>query len=149
MYLLSNYPESRYRHCYSVGKKMYHYAKNVLGKDESFCIEMFALGNMHDIGYEFSSDAFGHDIVLANSLMGSFKYYNEIKYHSKLQSNYDSLPMRLLYYADSTVDGNGNWCTYEERLHDIATRYGLNSIVYAETLAIINHVKNLGFNDLL
>ena len=51
--------------------------------------------------------------------------------------------------AKITVDGNGNWCTYEERLHDIATRYGLNSVVYAETLAIINHVKNLGFNDLL
>ena len=43
------------------------------------------------------------------------------------------------------IDGNGNWCTYDERLHDIATRYGRNSIVYNETLMIINHVKSLGF----
>ena len=45
------------------------------------------------------------------------------------------------------IDGNGNWCTYDERLHDIATRYGRNSIVYNETLMIINHVKSLGFRD--
>ena len=50
---LNNFPMTRYQHCYSVGKKMYWYAKEVWGWDEQRCRDMFVLGNIHDIGYEF------------------------------------------------------------------------------------------------
>ena len=71
------------------------------------------------------------------------------KYHSYLQHNYDSPEMRLIYFGDMTVDGQGNWCTFKERLADLEKRYGLNSEVYKESLAIVNHLIKLGFDDSL
>ena len=144
-----NFPLSRYRHCYSVGKKMYKYAKEVLCWNEKLCQEMFVLGNLHDIGYEIDSDSFGHDEVLANILSDNYNYSNEIRYHSYLQYTYDSPAMRLLYFADMTVDGMGNWCTFKERLYDLECRYGKQSRVYKESEAIVVYLMKLGFNDKL
>ena len=80
---LENFPISRYKHCYSVGKRMYICKK--LGYNEDFCGDMFVLGNIHDIGYELDGNAFRHDEVLADCLS-------------------DSIPMILLYFGDMTVD---------------------------------------------
>lgn len=142
-----NLPINRYAHCYNVGKRMYDYAKRKLSMNESFCVEMFTLGNIHDIGYEFDSGAFGHDILISESLKDSYKYWREIKFHSKLQTEYDTLAMRLLYFGDSTVDGYGNWCTFSERLNDIKVRHGAGSDVYTETKKIINYLIQIGFDD--
>ena len=143
---MSDFPLSRYKHCHSVGRKMYDYAKRILHLDEATCREMFVLGAIHDIGYELSSDAFEHDTAMATALC-SYKYNREIALHSRLQLEYDSMAMRLLYLGVSTVDGQGIWCTLDERLKDLGKRYGLNSEVYTESLAIANHLKRLGFND--
>ena len=103
------------------------------------------LGVLHDIAYEIDSDVFGHDIVGADILSKcGYKYANEIRYHSCYQSEYDTLEMRLLYYGDQVVDGQGNWCTVDERLEDIKTRYGEDSRAYAETLEIVKKLKEWG-----
>lgn len=141
------FPLSRYRHCYSVGKRMYTYAKEKLHWDEAHCIEMFVLGNIHDIGYELDPDPFRHDEALACGLDTSYKYANEVRYHSYLQTIYDTPEMRLLYFGDMTVDGNGNWCTLEERLKDLGTRHGYNSDVYIESYKIAEYLRKLGFDD--
>lgn len=143
----ANFPLNRYKHCYNVGKRMYAYAKYNLHWDEKHCCEMFVLGNLHDIGYELSSDAFGHDIVLSKVLNSSYRYYNEIRYHSRYQTEYDSPELRLLYFGDMTVDGAGNWCTLEERLIDLTKRHGKNSEVYKESYTLAVYLKQLGFDD--
>lgn len=143
-----DFPESRYRHCYGVGKRMYEYAKNKLHWDERYCDEMFVLGNLHDIGYEIDPDAFGHDIVLADILGGNgYKYSNEIRYHSKLQEKYMSEELKLLYFADATVDGFGRFCTLDERLEDLKRRHGEDSEVYIESVKIAEKVREWGFDD--
>ncbi len=147
MLKLQNFPENRYRHCYGVGKRMYAYAKYNLGWCDKECCEMFVLGNLHDIGYELDPDAFDHDWVLASVLNGSYKYVNEIRFHSKLQRDYDSPAMRLLYFGDMTVDGEGNWCTFEERLKDLKARHGIQSEVYRESLELARYLVQLGFDD--
>lgn len=142
-----NFPMNRYKHCYGVGKRMYAYAKYNLHWSEKRCCEMFVLGNLHDIGYELDPDAFEHDWILASVLSGTYKYSNEIKYHSKYQTVYDSAELRLLYFGDMTVDGAGNWCTLEERMEDLGKRHGVNSDVYIASLEIANKLKEWGFND--
>lgn len=142
-----DFPLSRYRHCYSVGKKMYAYAKEKLGCDEQNCREMFVLGNLHDIGYELEEDVFGHDYIMANIMGNTYPYSNEIRYHSCLQETYDSPAMQLLYFCDMTVDGMGNWCTFDERLEDLAARYGIESEIYLKSLEIANYLRELGFDD--
>lgn len=144
-----DFPLSRYRHCYSVGKRMYQYAKEKLHWDEQTCQEMFVLGNLHDIGYEIDSDCFGHDKILADIMSDNYKYSNEIRYHSYLQTEYDTPAMRLMYFGDMTVDGMGNWCTFEERLRDLANRHGINSEVYIESYRIAQYLISLGFDDRL
>ena len=143
-----DFPESRYRHCYGVGKRMYEYAKNKLHWDERHCDEMFILGNLHDIGYEIDPDAFGHDIILAAILKeNGYKYSNEIRYHSKLQEKYMSEELKLLYFADATVDGSGRFCTLNERLEDLKRRHGETSEVYIESVKIAEKVREWGFDD--
>lgn len=141
----SDFPLSRYRHCYSVGKKMYAYAKEKLKWSEAKCREMFVLGNLHDIGYELEPN--NHDRIMTDIMGSSYPYSNEIKYHNRLQDIYDSPAMQLLYFGDMTVDGMGNWCTFEERIEDIATRHGINSEIYAESLELANYLSKLGYND--
>lgn len=77
----------------------------------------------------------------------NYKYSNEIRYHSYLQFNYDSPAMRLMYFGDMTVDGQGNWCTFDERLKDLARRCGKNSEVYIESHKITKYIRSLGFDD--
>lgn len=142
----NNFPLSRYQHCFNVGKKMYKYAKEKLGWSEKKAREMFVLGNIHDIGYEFDGDKFGHDIALADCL-NDYKYTNEIRYHTYFQTEYQSPEMDLLYFGDMTVNGVGKWCTFNERLADLTDRYGKDSIVVKESEDIANYLKEKGFDD--
>lgn len=138
---------NRYKHLYSVGLKMYVYSKKVLHKDEVYASQMFMLGNLHDIGYFLDPDPFDHDWVLAYISKDIYAYNNEIKNHSKLQFDYQSPELDLLYFADMTVDGVGNWCTFEERLKDLETRYGIDSDVYEESYEIVKYLRSKGFDD--
>lgn len=141
------FPLNRYKHLYSVGLKMYSYARNVLGKGEVYASQMFMLGNLHDIGYFLDPDAFDHDWVLAHISKNVYKYHNEIKYHSRMQREYWSEELDLLYFADMTVDGRGSWCTFEERLKDLEIRYGIDSEVYKESYDIVQYLHERGFDD--
>lgn len=109
------------------------------------------LGLMHDAGYFFNADPFEHDRsmyeVLNRMASGYFRYANELRFHSKYQDKYDTPEMRLLYYADNTVDAHGNWVTYDGRIKDIEERHGKDSEVYKETAAIIEKCKEWGFDD--
>lgn len=145
-----DFPESRYRHCHNVGKKMQQYARDVLHKDEEYCSAMFILGCMHDVGYELDGDAFKHDEVMCEALgQDGYRYATEIRYHSFMQDTYNSVEMRLLYFGDMTVDGMGNWCTLDERLEDIAERHGKDSTVYKESKQIADQLIEWGFDDSL
>ena len=144
----ADFPLSRFLHCHNVGLRMYSYAKNHWGWAEERCHDMYILGMMHDIGYELNPDAFEHDVAMAEALgHAGYKYMKEIFYHSSLQTEYDTLEMRLLYFADATVDGKGRWCTLDERLQDLEERHGRDSEVYIESVKIANAVRAWGFKD--
>lgn len=143
-----DFPLTRYMHCYSVGKKMHDYAINKLKWSEEKSNEMFILGNLHDIGYEFDKDPERDGITLSELLdKDGYKYFNEIKFHAKLQEDYTSEEMDLLYFADLTVDGIGNWVTYDERINDLINRYGKDSKVVDDSYKIIEYLKEKGFSD--
>lgn len=145
------FPESRMRHCHNVGLKMYYYAKERQGASEELARDMYLLGMLHDIGYGFHPDAFLHEEYMCKTLNsstdGNYKYTKEILFHSKYQAEYDSPAMRLLYFADATVDAMGNWVTYEERLSDLETRYGIESEVYIESKLIADKCIEWGLDD--
>lgn len=140
-----SFPSNRYNHCYNVGKRMQQYAKEK-GYNEIFCNKMFILGSIHDIGYEINSDSYLHGVVLSE-LLEEYEFSKEIYHHSKLQLEHDSIAMKLLYLADMTVDGQGNWCTLKERLQDLESRYGRDSEPYIESEKIAKYLIEIGFSD--
>lgn len=143
-----NFPIGRYKHCYRVGKKMYDYALNNLHWSKEKAQEMFVLGNLHDIGYEFDGDSFRDGWILSERLKESnYKYFNEVRFHAKLQKEYMSNEMDLLYFADLTVDGIGNYVTFDERMEDLINRYGKDSEVVKDSYDIIEYLKEKGYSD--
>ena len=139
------FPLNRYKHCHSVGKKMYAYAKERLGWDEERCQKMFVLGVLHDIGYELDGSVYGHGTILANILKG-YEFADEIDKHCVLHESI-SEELALLYYADATVDGQGNWCRYEERDADLISRYGTDSPNRQDGVRLSELLKERGFDD--
>lgn len=149
-----DFPATRYKHCHAVGKKMQEYAKNVLKWDKYKCNAMYLLGMFHDLGYELNGDCFEHDSALCDTLKKVFNlnveddFLGAIKYHSELKQDGVISPiLKLLYFADQTVDGYGNYCTYEDRLKDIEKRHGKDSRVYKATYDLIEACKEWGFDD--
>ena len=56
-----------------------------------------------------------------------YKYWKEVYYHGIPQDEYDSPMLRLLNYADMITGPAGEYMTIEQRIEDIAKRYGEGS----------------------
>ncbi|WP_443596454.1 hypothetical protein [Agathobacter sp.] len=90
--------------------------------------EAFVLGVLHDIGYKFSSQQQEHASIGGLLLKEQgYKYWQEVYYHGIPQNNYDSNMLRLLNYADMITGPTGIYMTIQERIDDIAKRYGEDS----------------------
>ena len=66
-------------------------------------------------------------------------------YHGKPNSEYQSLALDLLNFADMHIDKSGNYVSYEQRLEDIKTRRGENSLAYINSKKVIDKLINKKF----
>ena len=131
----------RNAHIFAVARLMKEKAKDV-GLDEE---EMFTLGLLHDIGYEFG-DSEEHHISGYNILTKqNYKYSKEVLYHGKPTDEYSSLALDLLNYADMHIDKKGNYVKYYDRLEDIKSRRGENSPHYQNSKKIIEGLEERKF----
>lgn len=137
--------EDRLHHIYGVAKRCYEIAK-CKGYSEDFARRMFMIGWNHDVGYEFATNSADHATVgsellglmgISSDRIGS-KTKHAIRKHGRF-TNTKSTEWLILNQADMTVDSKGNVVTVEERLEDIAKRYGANSDVYdnARSIAVL------------
>ena len=130
----------RLKHNYAVANKMIE-----LGKEKSLSEielqELFLLGYLHDIGYEFGTNE-NHNSIGGNLLKESnYKYWQEVYYHGIPNSEYKSLYLDILNTADMMIDKYGNDVGFDKRLEDIKSRYGEDSIQYEKCFKIINELK--------
>lgn len=131
----------RLKHSYAVAIKMVEIGKS-LNLSEEELKELFLLGYVHDIGYQFDKDR-KHNVVGAEILNnGCYKYSNEVLYHGDDQSEYSSLFLDILNAADMQIDKYGNDVGFSKRLEDIKSRYSEDSIVYKKCLNIVNRLKD-------
>lgn len=136
--------ENRIQHIMGVARLMKEKA-NLWGLDEK---DMFTLGLLHDIGYEFG-DSEEHHIIGGEMLKRQeYKYYKEVLYHGKPIENYSSKELDLLNYADMSIDKMGNVVSFENRLEDIAKRRGYDSPHYKNCKIIIDGLILKGFKSL-
>lgn len=136
--------ENRWKHTLAVARLMEGVAQQV-GLDEQ---EMFTLGMLHDIGYEFG-DGENHHIVGGDILkQQNYKYYEEVYYHGKANTGYESPALDLLNFADMHINRKGEYVTFEERLADIASRRGTDSPHYRNCSIVIEDLKKKGYGNL-
>ena len=103
------------------------------GWSKQKCEEMFILGYLHDVGYEFSEQQCDHANIGGEMLRNQgYKYWKEVSYHGKLEVDYSSEELDMLNMADMRIDSKGNDVGVEKRLEDIATRYGKASMQFIE-----------------
>ena len=110
--------------------------------DDKELQDLFVLGLIHDIGYEFGNNSnhgqIGGEILKRNK----YKYWKEIYYHGVNASEYSSLFLKILNKADVQIDYMGKTVGYTRKLEDIKNRYGENSITYRNAEILIAKIKN-------
>lgn len=125
--------DNKLKHCVEVARVMHELIKvrhpgeygDLLAQD------MFILGLLHDIGYEYTNDREVHNKVGGLILRRQdYKYWREIYKHGEANSDYDSSALRILNTADLLVDSKGNRVGVEERLEGIKGKYGVSSKQY-------------------
>ena len=118
----------RMKHSLAVARKMKELTLSCPVKYPVDPEEAFVLGFLHDIGYEFSEEQRNHastgGIILKAQ---NYKYWKEVFYHGIPQEEYNSPMLRLLNYADMITGPSGEYMTIQERIDDIADRYGKGS----------------------
>lgn len=136
--------EDRYKHIIAVARLMKEECvKNK--KSKEYAEEMFTLGLLHDIGYEFGGHAEHSQVGFAILDRQGYKYANEIRFHGDDNCDYASKELDLLNFADMHTNEKGEYVTFEERLQDIADRRGVNSDAYKSAKNIINGLLQKGY----
>ena len=132
--------DNRLKHCYAVAKKMVEIKKKKDLSEEQLK-ELFVLGYLHDIGYQFGTNE-NHNIIGGNILKDSnYKYWEEVYYHGISDSKYKSIYLNILNKADMMIDKYGNDVGFDKRLENIKSRYGEDSIQYINCAKIVNELR--------
>ena len=131
--------KDRLNHSLAVARKMVEIGKSY-NMNEKQLQELFVLGYVHDIGYEYENDQ--HGIIGGDILKQcNYKYWKEVYYHGEIDCEYSSVYLNILNKADMQVDKFGNDVGYTKRLEDIKDRYGENSTVYKKVKKLMNLIK--------
>ena len=122
----------RLTHMLGVARRCYDLAKED-GCDEAYCRKMFALGLLHDIGYEFDEGP-GHAVagaMMLQSLKKDSEAVDAIAMHGLCTNSKNwSHQLQLLNKADMAVDSAGSVVNVSQRLRDIGEHYGYGSTAY-------------------
>ena len=135
--------ENKLKHSYAVANKMMEIGANK-NLDDKQLEDLFLLGFLHDIGYNFGNKE-NHNIIGGNILKNSnYKYWQEVYYHGVADSPYQSLYLDILNTADLMIDKYGNDVGFDKRLEDIKTRYGIKSVQYQNSIKIVEELRKRG-----
>ena len=135
--------EGRLKHSYTVAIKMVEIGRKKNLSDRQI-EELFVLGLNHDIGYEFGPGSIHGEVGAEILKRSGYKYWKEVYYHGKVDSEYESLYLDILNAADMSVDSKGNDVGVDKRLNDIKNRYGEESNVYQCCIKLVNKLKEKG-----
>jgi putative nucleotidyltransferase with HDIG domain len=132
---------ARMQHSLAVARKMKKIAESMIPPLPKYkCEELFLLGYLHDIGYEFTNNQDEHAHVGGEILSRQeYKYWKEVYYHGDPNAEYWSDALVLLNIADLTIDHNGKEVDIKERLDGIAKRYGKGSKQVLDAEALVNY----------
>lgn len=134
--------DSRVKHSAEVARKMEVLALEARPGDIEFAQDMFSLGLVHDMGYQYSEKPEDHAAIGGCILKRQgYRYWKEVSNHSNPKSSYQSAALDILNTADMMTGPNGEDLTVIDRLSDIADRYGIESDQYVNTEIICRQLN--------
>lgn len=93
----------RMAHQLSVARDLVEHARLRGSYSEQELQDLFVLGYLHDIGYEFATDPDDHEAIGGEVLKRlGFTYWAEVANHGNPESSYSSAELDLLNSADMT-----------------------------------------------
>lgn len=138
--------EMRMAHSVAVGRVVVELARQWGGYSEEQMEELFVMGYLHDVGYEFAAEAQGHAAAGGEVLRrAGFAYWREIAYHGVPACEYASRELDLLNAADMHTSPCGEYVSFEQRLADIAERYGEDDSRYRDAATVIEELRTKGY----
>ena len=106
------------------------------------CRELFVLGYLHDIGYQYSENQLQHERAGGELLEKSgYRYWKEVYYHGNPDAEYESDELTILNIADMETSNAGRRISMDERLESIADRYGSGSNQYVKAKRLVAQLK--------
>lgn len=124
-------------HSVKVAEVMREMALKKKPGDIVFANEMHSLGILHDIGYLNGGDVENHAVIGSEMLeKANFKYWKEVLYHGIPDCDYGSQALKILNIADMTVNSTGMRVCVDDRLYEMASRYGEDSKQYKDMAAL-------------
>lgn len=142
-----SFSNDRIQRCLVVAEQMYNKALTESG-NKQYANEMFHLGLVHDIGYQFTENATEHAFIGGIALKNeNYKYWEEVYKHGEPNIINPSKELLLLNWADMHTDAKGNIVSFDERINDIGTRYGFTSIQYKAAKEMIKFLEENGLRE--
>ena len=135
--------DNRLLHMREVGRLCYQLAADLFKWEESTCRQMFLMGFLHDVGYEFASNQSDHEFIGGELLAETNYTHSEpIRLHGNPNADLTDDRLFLLNLADMVVSGDGERIGFTRRLQGIADRYGSESEQYDRALRVINGLRD-------
>ena len=119
---------SRWQHILAVARRARTLAEKLRPNDGMFAEGMFLLGMLHDFGYEFAEDPGDHPAIGAEILKRQgYRYWKEVADHGNVNVTEATDALFVLSCADMTTGPHGESFTMQERIDNMAERYGRDS----------------------
>lgn len=134
--------DNRLVHMREVGRLCSELAFDLFGWNEHECRQMFVMGFLHDIGYQFAENQPDHEEI-GGALLASAKYEHAepIRFHGDPEADLSDDRLLILNISDMAVSGDGKRVGFVTRLEDIATRYGKESPQYETSARVIAAIR--------
>ena len=134
--------QNRWQHILGMARKAKILADKLKPNNVQYAEDMFLLGMMHDLGYEFiesntSHAAIGGEILKRNN----YRYWQEVSLHGDEKVDNMSDELFILNSADMSTGPNGEDFTFDERLKEIAQRFGKDAYAYKKCVVEVEKLR--------
>ncbi|MBQ7632655.1 MAG: hypothetical protein IJS88_00895 [Alphaproteobacteria bacterium] len=134
--------ENRWQHILGVARKAKILAGKLKPDSAQYAEDMFLLGVMHDLGYEFMESNASHAAVGGEILKRSgYQYWQEVTLHGDETVENMTDELFILNCADMMTGPSGEDFTFEERLEEIASRFGKDAAPYKKCVIEVQKLK--------
>ena len=134
--------ESRWKHILGVARKAKALALKLKSDNGKYAEDMFLLGIVHDLGYEFVESNASHAAVGGEILKRSgYRYWQAVALHGDETADNMTDELFILNCADMMTGPYGEDFTFDERLEEIASRFGTESVIYKKCAEEIEKLK--------